>query len=455
MIPLVKKTAFRLTIAICTACLFVLSAAADLQAEERLSLKKAVKEAIEANLELKQAEEEKNAAEAFKNAQRANFFPVFNATYQYTHYDREIRTPDFVLPAPLNITIPGSVTRAQDQFVFVGTATQPIFNGFAIINQYKLAKLGLNAAKINKQIARLNVILNLKKTYFSLLKAEKLTIIAMDAVKALNANLTDAENFYQVGMIPLNDLLNAKVGLANAKQDLVVAENGLALAKSSLNIVLRRPINSEIAIEDKTDYMPLERDITFYLQTAKENLLEFKIADLEVQIAEKEVDLARKDYYPSINVTATYTQLGNEGNLQGGEGISDYRSWNVAAIASWNVWEWGKTYYTDKEKRHRLEVAKYNRDEITDQINLRIKEAYLKAKESEINITTVESAIEQAKENLRINLERYKEQMSTSTDVLDAQTLLSETMTNYYSALYDFQIAKAELEKAISLEVLD
>ena len=92
---------------------------------------------------------------------------------------------------------------------------------------------------------------------------------------------------------------------------------------------------------------------------------------------------------------------------------------------------------------------------IQDKINLEIREAYLKARESEKNITTVEKAIEQARENLRINQERYREQVATSTDVMDAQTLLSKTMTNYFSALYDFKISRASLEKAISLEVIE
>ena len=66
----------------------------------------------------------------------------------------------------------------------------------------------------------------------------------------------------------------------------------------------------------------------------------------------------------------------------------------------------------------------------------------------------MEKAIEQEKENFRINEERYKEQMATSTDVLDAQTLLSRTMTNYYNALYEFKISKASLFRAMGQEVM-
>jgi len=90
-----------------------------------------------------------------------------------------------------------------------------------------------------------------------------------------------------------------------------------------------------------------------------------------------------------------------------------------------------------------------------DNIDLGVNEAYLRTIESEQNIITIEKAIEQAKENLRITEERFKEQVSTQTDVLVAQTLQTDTMTNYYNALYDYKIAKAVLYRAMGQEKLE
>jgi outer membrane protein TolC len=147
--------------------------------------------------------------------------------------------------------------------------------------------------------------------------------------------------------------------------------------------------------------------------------------------------------------------MGTDWDVDGGEGISDPDGWSISAIATWNFWEWGRTKYGVKEKLSRLSQARHDKEELYDIIRLEVKRSYLKARESEINITTVEKAIEQAKENLRISEEQYKHQVATSTDVLDAQTLLSETMTNYYNALYDFKIAKASLRRVVSLEVIE
>jgi outer membrane protein TolC len=68
---------------------------------------------------------------------------------------------------------------------------------------------------------------------------------------------------------------------------------------------------------------------------------------------------------------------------------------------------------------------------------------------AEKNTSTAEKAIEQAEENLRMFEERYKYQVATQTDVIIAITFLVQARTNYYSALSDFNIAKAQLERAM------
>ena len=192
------------------------------------------------------------------------------------------------------------------------------------------------------------------------------------------------------------------------------------------------------------------------MKYAEKHRLEIQIADLEVEIAEKEVALAKKNYYPTVSLQGQWFRRGTEWDLSNDHNeISDPEGWSITGIASWDFWEWGRTYYGSHEKLKRLSQAQHTREEVFDQISLEVKEAYLATVNSEKNILAIEKAITQAEENLRIVKERYKEQVSTSTDVLIAQTLLTETMTNYFNALYDFKIAKAALHKALSYEVLE
>lgn len=63
-------------------------------------------------------------------------------------------------------------------------------------------------------------------------------------------------------------------------------------------------------------------------------------------------------------------------------------------------------------------------------------------------IDVTRKAIEQGEENLRINKTRYQEQVGTATDVIDAQTLLTRTRSEYYRALFDYEVALARIKRS-------
>ena len=96
------------------------------------------------------------------------------------------------------------------------------------------------------------------------------------------------------------------------------------------------------------------------------------------------------------------------------------------AVANWNFWEWGKTKNRVDAGISRENQAADILTNIRDQITLEVKNAFLLLHEAEKQVQVAKKAIEQAEENFRINTERYREQVGTSTDVIDAQTLLTK-----------------------------
>jgi outer membrane protein TolC len=409
---------------------------------DTFSLKQTIETAIKVNLELKSSQQETDAAMAGKNAKRADFLPTLSSSYVYDRLDDES-------------TYGGLVTAPKEQYTFVTSFSQPVFTGFSVIRQYDIAKLGLELAKVSESLQRQDIVLQAKNVYFQLLRSQKLYNIAQETVVQIRSQEEVANNFYQVGMSPLNELLQAQVELANAKQGLIVAKNNLESAEADFNTLLRRPVNAPVTIEDILDYHPFRETLDYCLFTAEKNRLEIQIADLDLQIAQKELQLAKKDYFPAVDLKGNYFKRGTEWDVDGGEGIYDPDGWEITATATWKFWEWGRTSYGVKEKLSRVSQAELRKEKRLDNIYLEVKNAYLRMQEAEKAIVAVEKAIEQAKENFRINKERYKEQVATSTDVLDAQTLLSRTMTNYYNALYAFKLAKAGLYRAMGQEIME
>ena len=443
---------YRLIYILTMGCWLLLAGFVPAKADDgRFTLRQTVEAALKANLELKRSLDEIAAASANKNAATTEFFPTLSARYGYIHRD----SPTEEARGTGDGQVFNVLTQPEHEYNFVTSFSQPIFNGFALYNQYKIADLGVDVAEYTERLTRQNVILDAKNAYYLILKAQKLLEVADDTVELIRAQKDVAENMYQVGMSPLNDLLQSQVQLANSKQGYITAKNNLEIAKAQFNTLLRRQVNSSVKVVDDLDFTPWEHDIDYCLAMADDLRLEIEVADLQVQIAEKDYNLSQRNFFPTVNLTGTYNKRGTDWEADGGRGIGDNEWWDIRATASWDFWEWGRTRFGVKEKLSRLSQAKLSQKQILDNISLEVKESYLRTSEAQQNITTIEKAIEQAKENLRITEERYKEQVSTTTDVLVAQTLFTETMTNYYNALYDFKIAKAILYRALGQEILE
>jgi outer membrane protein TolC len=421
------------------------------ESETSLFLKTVIRIALDANLGIENSRQETAAALAKRNESRTYFYPTFNATYQYQRNEEEITSPlgNLFIPPKKIIVTP------EETYTFVASVTQPLFTGFSVLNQYKMTELGLDLAKTNEKLIRQDVILQATKAYYLILKAEKFVNVTKETVTQISAQKDVVNNFYKVGMSPLNDLLETEVLLANAKQNVVRALNDLESAKSQMNVILRRPMDQPIGVVDILSYDPFAYDLNYCLTQADENRLEIQIIEMEIALAEKDIELRKKDYYPTISLQGSYYKFGTEWDVNGGDGISDDSTWNIKAVASWDFWQWGRSSYGVHEKKSRLSQALLKKSQLQDEIHFKVKKAFLDMKAAEKNIQTVETAIEQAKENYRINEERYQEQVATSTDVLTAQTLLTATMTNYYTALYDFKIAKASLFREMGQEVVE
>ena len=160
--------------------------------------------------------------------------------------------------------------------------------------------------------------------------------------------------------------------------------------------------------------------------------------------------MAQSDYLPALSVVGNYTRVGDNPSVSGSD-FQNMESWSVMAVASWNFWEWGKTKFrvdASKAKENQaIEAAK----ELDDKITMEITNAYLKLLEAENQIIVSQKVIEQAEENFRISEERYKEMVATSTEVLDAQTLLAKAKSEYANALGDYNIYYVNLQRAMGI----
>lgn len=431
----------RIIVSVCMVSLLATSAVSE-EKVLRLTLEESIDLAIKQSKVIHSAREGVKASESGRKEALTGFFPKLSTTYSYTRLNE---TPTTTITG-LGTTQTGT----KDNYVWEVEVTQPIFTGGKVLSNYQINRIGENVSRMNEMTTIQDIIRDVREAYFNILKSERILDVAEQSVEQLTAHRDTAQSFYDVGIIPKNDLLFAEVELANGTQELVRAENGVQLTKAQFNTVLRRDINAPIEVEDILVYKPFERTLEECLKTAVEKRSDVKAYELGVEQSQKVVNLAKSDFYPSINLVGNYSKYGDEADVSGSP-YYDQEDWYVMAVASWNFWEWGKTKHSVDANKSKLRQAEDALINVKDRVALEVKSAYLSLREAEKHIFVAQKAIEQAEENFRINQERYKEQVATSTDVIDAQTLLTKTKSDYFNALSDYNIALSRLERSMGV----
>jgi outer membrane protein len=415
-----------------------------------LTLQESIDIALKQSVITHAAREGVYGADAQKREAFTGFLPKLSTSYNYTRYNTE---PYFEFPGIPPIIPAGRLTSGtQNNYTWALEVRQPLFAGGGILANYQAGKTGAEIARADETATNMDLVQDVKTAYFNILKAERLLDVAVQSVEMLKAHRDTAQNFFDVGLIPRNDLLRAEVELANGRQSLVRAENGVEMAKSKFNTVLRRNINAPTKVEDILSYKPFATSLDDCLKTALENRPEIKSSSLKVNQAQSMVRVAKSEFFPSVNALGHYERYGDTPEVSGTP-YKDRESWYVGVTASWNFWEWGRTKYRVDYSRSRENQSNDALQNVRDQVALDLKNAWLAAHEAEKQIQVAKTAITQAEENFRISKERYKEQVGTSTDVLDAQTLLTRAKSDYFTALGDYNISLARLERAMGTKL--
>jgi len=407
-----------------------------------LSLAESIESALKRSVVVSSAKEGIEVSESERKQALTGFLPRLSTSYSYIRSDETPST---------RISGIGTIqTGTKDNYKWELMLTQPVFAGGKILNNYEISKLGVQRSRLEEAITVQDVVEEVKVAYFNILKGERILEVAKQSVEQRKAQRDTAQSFFDVGIIPKNDLLLAEVELANGLQTLVIAKNRVDLARARFNTVLRQDINAPVDVEDILEYRQFEKSLKECLAYALEHRSEIAASMLGVEQSKKAVGLARSEFYPAVNFVGNYAKFGDEPSVAGTE-FQDQEEWYVMAMATWDFWEWGKTKHSVDASMSRLRQAENSLTDVKDKIALQVKDAYLSLREAEKRIFVAQKAIEQAEENYRINTERYKEQVATSTDVIDAQTLLTRAKADYYNSLSDYNIAIGRLERSVGI----
>ncbi|WP_319526535.1 TolC family protein [uncultured Desulfosarcina sp.] len=419
--------------------ILILLVAIDGWAAAPLTIDEAVREALASSPQIHEGEAYRQAAEFATNATRAEFLPRLSASYAY----QNLADSPFI-----NIYGNQVTTNTRDQHHWEIALHQPIFSGFAISARHRLAQLGLATRTLDLQQARQKVIVQVKQGCFDLLVAEKKLDVTESSVTALTAHETDVEKFYAKGLVPLNDLLKARVARGDAVLQQHRAQAGVRQARSALCLQLGRDFDDGLEIAEAIPVITPLPELSAQVEGAMANRSEIALLERAIESKSSEQRVVKSDYYPNVELFGRYQQDGEDLGARTNEYANQHNA-SVGVQASWEIFTFGKTRSRCAEAAAERRALEQTLEKIRDDIRLQVVQARLDLDVAQGNIDTARTALNQAQEHWRITDRLYRQQLTTTTEVLDARSYLDRARSAFYEAQYGYGSSLALLEWAM------
>lgn len=395
--------------------------------EAQLSLEDCINLTLQHNPSLKVASLNTQVQQNRLAQTRADYLPKVNGNASYSRSNQE------------GINGWGD---AQDGYSSSVSATQLIYDFGKTGLSNKIQKNNYYSAQQDEQNTINDVIYKLKQAYYGVLSAQESRNVYASSVEQYEQQLKRAKAFYQVGTRPKIDVTTAEVNLNNAKLNLIKGENSLKTAYYNLtNVMGIYDENPSFTLVNKGDIPEYNITIDDAIKEAQKNRPDLLSLQLKLENAKKNVDLAKTGYAPSLTANGSYGWSGQDFPL--------YDRWSVGAGISVPIFSGLSTYNQVKESKNSMQIAYENLTAKQQAILLDVKTCYFNLEEAKTRIPVAELSKKQAQENYDLAVGRYKVGVGNYIEVKDAETTLSNAKLSYISAVFDYNLAIANLERAM------
>ncbi len=390
-----------------------------------ISLKEAVREALERRPALKAFSDQVKASRERLGESKAGYFPNLSASYSDTVGNSIF---GFFL-------IPG-YQYANYNLLTVGL-TQTVLDFGRVHSQVRQSRHQLKSVKAQDLRSVQGVIRDVEVAYFNLLKAQHRVLSSRQSLVDAASHLDEARARVAAGVGLRLDVTQAKVNYESARLDLIHEVTGLRKAQVDLGRAIgfrqKRPFEaSDPAGESISARVNPEADIAKYLPAHPELL-----SDAEtVRSRKAALDSAKDQNYPTITGSAQY-YLAQISISFFGLPTTPFSTFNVGGLLNVPIFEGGLLTHQIHEARAGLHQSMHQKEDDEVRLMAGIRNAAEDVREARERLRETRTALDNAEENDRLIEEAYRVGTAHSVDVVDAETSLRRARVNVDSARFD------------------
>ena len=335
-------------------------------------------------------------------------------------------------------------------YEFALQIVQPLFTGGKILNTFKNAKLDLQLVKEKQRDSRNFLVLNIKKVFFNILVMEELLKVQKEGLLLAENNFNNIKKKYKLGMVSKYDLLRAELNVTSQQPKLLNVKKIINLLVLRFKIMLGIPENKDIVIEGKLDYNKYYLEHSKFIRKSLINRSEITQINIEQRKIKNLLKIAYAQYIPDISLIARYSYRSDLFNLDK-ENWTNYYTINLGI--NFPIFSGFKREGQIGELKVLKKVLKIKKKQIDDLTKMQVVDYCLTIEKEFENIQNALKNKKTAEEGVRIADLNYEEGLISVLELNSSYMALTGSKATYFQAVYNYNIAIAELEKISGLKI--
>ncbi len=321
--------------------------------------------------------------------------------------------------------------------------TQILFSS-AVFRGIGASKIYLDLAKEQLYSTASTLTMNVKKAFYGVLLSQKMLEIVEASLKNAEENLANVKSMQKQGFASDFEAMQVEVQVENIRPQVNEIKNNLKNAQNGLKLLLGLQQDMDIDVTgefeyDKT-YLPDEETT---IEWALRSNYDLRTMDLKMQVDDEFIALDRAEYYPTLAAFGNYTYSGTGDEFP----TQNYSSTAVGLSLSINLFSGLQTNKRVEQSVIALNQTKEQIKQFKDYLTTQVKGKLLELQKVNSQYTAQERNVELAQKAYDLATVRFKESSGTQLEIKNADIELRTAKTNKIKTIYDFIIAKAELEQ--------
>jgi outer membrane protein len=421
------------------------------QSPIRLTLADAISRGFEHSHRLAEARARAAGAQAAATTADLQRRPIVGATASYW---RTNHVTEFAVPQPNGsrlVVYPD----IPDNFVSRVSLQWPIYTAGRIDALERAAIAEAQAAGADIQTARADLRLEIVRAYWAAVTAREAVRVLEESSVRAEAQLKDAQQRFDVGLIPPNEVSSLEAQRSRERAQLLEAQNIREAALIDLRRLIGAAHDTVVELADSLDGSngstatnSSTGDVQVFVQQALEARPERKALSLRLGGAEARQQAALALNKPTVAVTGGVDYANPNPRIFPRKGEWQ-ESWDVGVSVNWNFFDFGRAKSQAAEAAAAATAVTERIAELDALVSAEVRQRLLDVETSRAMVVAAGDAVRSAAEARRVITERFGAGVATSTDVLVAQVALLETELSRTRALANVRLAEARLERAL------